>query len=218
MSPSHLVSGSAAERVRPYSFSRPETLKPAGPALAAIHLEAEVERRTREVTDAIREQARQAGFNEGANTARAEMESVIDVLRQAVDQAARSTDDTLDDLARSALVAGVAIAEAIVGKVVIDDPATLFDPIRQAIHSLDGDENVVLHLHPADHTTLRKALNRSDDPDVAATDLSALIKSIRIIEDQSIPRGTCRVESATRIAVDSLSQRLDEIRRVVEES
>lgn len=218
MSANHLVSGPAAERVRPFSFSRPETPPAPGPALAAIHIEQEVERRTRELTDRIRNDAQQAGFEQGAAAARVEMESVIDALRQAVDQTGRSTGDALDGLARSALVAGVAIAEAIIGKVVVDDPAALFDPVRRAIRELDGDEDLVLRLHPADHSALRQALDCRGDRDLATTDLSSLLKSVRILDDPSIPRRSCRVESATRIAIDGIEKRLDDIRRAVEGS
>ena len=216
MSPSRLVSGPAAERIRPFSFDRPEPLPPAGPALAAIHMEQEVERRSRELADRTRDEARQAGFEEGAAAARAEMDSVIDALRQAVDQATQATADALDDLARSALVAGVAIAEAVVGKVVVDDPAALFDPVRRAIRELDGDDDLVLHLHPADHRALRQALN--GDHSLSASEVSDLISSVRIIDDPAMMRSSCRVESATRVAIDGIEQRLDDIRRAVEES
>ena len=215
MSPDHVVTGPAAERVRPFSFDRPGTVPTPGPALAAIHIEQEVERRTRELTEEIREEARRSGFDEGADSARGEMESVIDALRQAVDQATRSTDDVLDDLARSALLAGMAIAEAVVGKVVVEDSEALVDPIRRAIHELDGDDELVLHLHPADHKVIRHVME--GDGEVRSTDLAALISSVRVAEDPSIPRGSCRVESATRIAIDGLEKRLDDIRRAVQE-
>lgn len=224
MSPEHVVSGPAAERVRPFTFERQPattgTRTPApGPALAAIHIEQEVERRTRELTEEIREEARRAGFEEGTATARAEMESVIDALRQAVDQAQRSSDDALDDLASSALLAGMAIAEAVVGKVVIEDPDVMLDPIRRAIHEVDGDDELVLHLHPADHRAIRQAVGgEAERPgDGASSELPALVDSVRIVDDPSIPRGSCRVESTTRIVIDGIEQRLDDIRRAVRE-
>lgn len=213
MSPNRLVSGPAAERVRPYSFDRPEPPPPPGPALAAIHMDQEVERRSRELAERIRDEARRAGFDEGATAARAEMESVIDALRQAVDQTTRATTEALDDLARSAVVTGVAIAEAVVGKVVVDDPAAMFDPVRRAIRELDGDDELVLHLHPADHRALGQALNGNNG--LSASELSALISSVRIIDDPTIARGSCRVESATRVAVDGIEKRLDDIRQAV---
>ena len=185
-----------------------------GPALAAIHLEQEVERRTRAQTEQIRSEARQAGFEEGASTARAEMKSVIEALRAAVDQTGRSTDDLLDELARSAVLAGVAIAEAVVGKVVVDDPEAMIDPVRRAIREVDGDDDLVLRLNPTDHTTLQLVLGGNHDN--TAGDLPALIKSVRVIDDPSVPRGTCRAESAARIAIDGLEKRLDDIRRAVE--
>lgn len=216
MSPDHVLSGPAAERVQPYSFDRPEAPPSPGPALAAIHIEQEVERRTRELTEQIRDEARRAGFDEGAASARGEMQSVIDALRQAVDQATQSTDDVLDDLARSALQAGMAIAEAVVGKALVEDPEAMVDPVRCAIHELDGDDELVLYLNPAD----RKAIGHitdSDDHDVKPADLSLLLNSVRVADDPSIPRGSCRVESATRIAIDGLEERLDDIRRAVQE-
>lgn len=216
MSPDHIVSGPAAERVRPYSFERPEAPPAPGPALAAIHLEQEVERRTRELTEKIRDEARRSGFDEGAALARAEMQSVLDALRQAVDQTTRSTSDALDDLARSAVVAGMAIAEAVVGKVVVEDPEAMVDPIRRAIHEVDGDDEIVLRLHPADHAALRQALNPATDGEAATTDLPSLLGPVRTLDDPSIPRGSCRVESATRIVIDGIDKRLDDIRRAVE--
>lgn len=218
MSPDHVVSGPAAERVRPYSFDRPGTPPSPGPALAAIHIEQEVERRTRELTEEIREEARRSGFDEGAASARVEMESVIDALRQAVDQVARSTDDILDDLARSALLAGMAIAEAVVGKVVADDPEAILDPIRRAIGELDGDDELVLRLNPADHATLRQVLKQEERGDAAITELSSLLASVRTVDDPSVPHGSCRAESASRIVIDGIEARLDDIRRAVEGS
>ncbi len=220
MSPDHLVSETDAERVRPFSFnrgvgSRTGTLPSPGPALAAIHLEQEVERRSRELTEQIRDEAWQAGFGDGAAAAKAEMESVIDALRHAVDNAGRSTDDVLDDLARSALEVGMAIAEAVVGKVTVEDPEALLDPIRRAIHELEGDDDIVVHLHPSDHTIIRRI---ADDSATDGTDGSTLINSVRIVDDATVPRGRCRVESATRIAIDGLAKRLDDIRRAVAEA
>ncbi len=220
MSPDQVVSGSDAERVRPFSFDRHETPPAPGPALAAIHIEQEVERRTRELTDEIREEARRSGFEEGAASARVEIDSVIDALRQAVDQAARSADDVIDDLARSALVAGMAIAEAVVGKVLVEDPEAMLDPIRRAIHELDGDDELVLHLHPADHNAIRRAVGGSDiggDGTAVSSDLPVRLNSVRIVDDPSIHRGSCRVESATRIVIDGIEQRLDDIRRAVQQ-
>lgn len=221
MSPDQVVSGPAAERVRPFSFDRHGTPPAPGPALAAIHIEQEVERRTRELTAEIREEARRSGFDEGAASARAEIESVMDALRQAVDQAAQSADEVLDDLARSALLAGMAIAEAVVGKVLVEDPEAMFDPIRRAIHELDGDDELVLHLHPADHNAIRRAVggggDTAGDGTAVASGLPVPLNSVRIVDDPSIPRGSCRVESATRIVIDGIEQRLDDIRRAVQQ-
>ncbi len=218
-SPNHLVSGTAAERVRPFSFDRPDHRPPPpAPAATALHIEHEVERRSRELVEQIREEARQAGYAEGATTARLETESVLDALRQAVEAANRSTEQALDDLARCAVTVGVAIAEAVVGRAVVEDPAAMFDPIRRAVRELEGDDDIVLRLHPTDHRVLRGVMAEQSGAGgrPSSAEVAALLSSVRVVDDSTITPGSCRVESAVRIAIDGVEKRLDDIRRAVE--
>lgn len=218
MSASRIVSGTAVDRVRPFTFEQPTHSRSPVPAATALHLEQEIERRSTELADQVREEARRNGFEQGATAARAEVDPLLEALSEATRLVGRSTEDTLDDLARSALVAGVAIAEAIVGKRLIDDPTVMVDPVRRAIQELDGDDQVEVHLNPIDAAILRQAIEDATPPDDKPSGSSAIatISKFRIRDDDSIQRGNCRVQSATRIAVDGIHKRLDDIRQAVE--
>lgn len=170
----------------------------------AVHMEEEIERRSRELTERWQAEAQQAGFDHGIEAARAEIGPVLGALAEASQSVAGSTEAALDDLAVAAVQIGLAIAETVIGHELDTDPAAFVDSVRRAVHALEGDDDVVLHLHPADAAIMRELHDRELD-------------GYRIAEDHGLKRGECRAESAVRIALDGIGRRLDHIRTTIEE-
>ncbi len=218
MSPRRVLTGTEASRVKPMTFGRGPTPAPAAAAQArsddssrstgstqvAIHMEEEIERRSREQIDRLRAEAQQAGFDHGVEAARAHLGPALAALTEASRTVAGSTEAALDDVATAAVRIGLAIAETVIGQELHTNPTAFVDPVRRAVHALDGDDDVVVHLHPDDAAALRELHDRDID-------------GYRIAEDHTLGRGECRVESAIRLALDGIDRRLDEIRTTIGE-
>lgn len=224
MSPRRVLSDTEASRVKPMTFGRAATPAPAradatgstaaarstdssqstGSTQVAIHMEEEIERRTRELTERLRVEAQRAGFNHGVEAARAEIGPLLAALTEASRAVAGSTEAALDDLAKAAAQIGLAIAETVIGQELDTNPTAFIDSVRRTVHALEGDDDVVVHLHPADAAVLRELHEGDGD-------------AFRIAEDHGLDRGACRVESAIRIAVDGVGRRLDHIRQAIGE-
>jgi flagellar biosynthesis/type III secretory pathway protein FliH len=92
------------------------------------------------------------------------------------------------------------IARGLVGAEVKRDPAPLVRLIERCLDEVTGESSITLRLHPADRAILMVLR-----PELALTDL-------RILEDESIARGGCAVESARRLVDARVEERLDNVR------
>lgn len=222
MSRKRVLDNSDASRVRPMTFGRATGGVVTTPAFSggsrgaapahgqggapardastqvAIHMDQEIERRARALAGQMEQEARTAGFDHGVERAKAEIGPLLSALSNAIGGLDQTSKSVLDDLAATAVQLGMAIAETVVGRAVENDPSVILDPVRKAIHALDGDDDVVAYLHPEDSALVREMHDFSLD-------------RFRLAEDPSLARGECRVESAARIALDGINHRMSQL-------
>ena len=112
---------------------------------------------------------------------------------------------SLGEMQEVAVELATAAASWLVGFALERNLFAVDDLIMQAFEHLEQNESVKVRLHPADLDLLQSML-----PDSASQKQLELLTCIR---DESLSRGSVRVESGHRIVLTDLHSRLEEIRR-----
>ncbi|HEY4144064.1 FliH/SctL family protein [Pinirhizobacter sp.] len=137
--------------------------------------------------EAIERQAREEGFNaglvEGRATARRELLSQTGRLEALYTAAARPLAELDDAVARELAWLATVVAERVLGVEISLRPEKIIEVVRQAVHVLPAAErHVRVVLHPDDAALVRDHRNSAED-------------SWLIVEDRTLDRGDCRLES-----------------------
>ncbi len=136
----------------------------------------------------------------------------ISRLQQLLTEAAESVQElqtqhrqSLGEMQEVAVELATAAASWLVGYAIDRDMFAVDDLILKALEHLELNQSVKVRLNPADHNLLQTLL--SDPVSRKQLDLVSCMK------DESIPRGSVRVESGRRIMLTDMHTRLEEIRR-----
>jgi flagellar assembly protein FliH len=137
--------------------------------------------------EAIERQAREEGFNaglaEGRATARRELLSQTGRLEALYAAAARPLAELDDEVARELAWLATVVAERVLGAEISLAPEKIIDVVRQAVHILPASErHIRVVLHPDDAALVRDHRSGSEE-------------SWLIVEDRTLDRGDCRLES-----------------------
>lgn len=137
-----------------------------------------------------------------------ELADLRQLLANAADQAAELRQmqrQSLDELQEVAIELAASATSFLVGYAVDNGVFAIDDLIRKALHLMEADRPVRVRLNPADHELLKTLMT---DPETAR-----ILKDVSCIDDDSINRGGCRIESGRRILVTDMYSRLEDIRR-----
>lgn len=151
-----------------------------------------------------REEARRAGWeqglSEGRQAARGELRMQADRLQHVIEQLASPLEQAGQEVQDELVLLAMAIARQVVQRELSTQPEQIRDVVTQAIAALPaGNRHVRIHLHPEDAHLLAENLDVHDGG------------SWKIIEDASLTRGGCIVDTgATRIDA-RLETRLQDI-------
>lgn len=151
---------------------------PPPPPVPAVHLPTveEVER----IHDEAHKEGYAAGYEEG--TARGRMEALrLNTLVENMDTALTGLDG---EVAEELLTLAIEIARQMVRREFRDKPGSVVDIVREALQQLPQN-HAMIHLHPEDATLVRSYLGEQ----------LAHVGN-RIIEDERIAQGGCRIEAA----------------------
>jgi flagellar assembly protein FliH len=170
-------------------FSSPS---PAPPILD----EAEVARRLAEAV----EEARAEGERQGWAKAEADVAAAIARLGDALGKIDATARAMARPFATELVELALLVARELVGAEVSRDPAPLVHLVERCLDDVAGESQIIVRLHPADRAALLAAR-----PDLVRPDL-------RVIEDASLARGGCAVESTRRLVDARLEERLDKMR------
>ena len=143
----------------------------------------------------------EAGFQEGAATARAELEAQIGQLHAVLAHLAdpiAACDDTVEEVLATLVVA---VVQQLVRRELKTDPQQIVAVVQEAIAVLPGrDQEARVYLHPADAELLHASITSSGGE-----------ASWRIIDDPTLTRGGCRVEAGASMVDASLENRLSAV-------
>jgi flagellar assembly protein FliH len=157
---------------------------------------ADIERRVAEGLARAREEGERQGWAKAEEDVAAAIARLGDALSQVQATAREMARPYAGELVELAFI----IARGLVGAEVKRDPAPLVRLIERCLDEVTGESSITLRLHPADRAILMVLR-----PELALTDL-------RILEDESIARGGCAVESARRLVDARVEERLDNVR------
>ena len=198
-----VLSGDDAQRAVPAWSTPTPAVRDAvklTPALQAV-VDAEVERQLGRLGDDARRRAQTEGHAEGMDAAHDELGRLLVLLDEAGRRSSDDAAEALTELAASATDLALEISAAILERERTEDPSVVLVPVRSALLELAGDARLRLHLHPDDLARLR--------------DAGELPPTVDCRPDPALPPGDCRVESASRVAHDGLTHRLDRIREAI---
>ena len=137
-----------------------------------------------------------------------ELADLRQLLTNAADQAAELRQmqrQSLDELQEAAVELAASAASFLVGYAIDNSVFAIDELIKKALHVMDADQPVRVRLNPADHELLKSLLK---DPETAR-----ILKDVSCVDDDSINRGGCRIESGRRILVTDMHSRMEDIRR-----
>ena len=94
------------------------------------------------------------------------------------------------------------IAEKVVGHEIENGRYKVERIVRTALDAAPRQEDAVVHLHPEDCAPVRRAVEEDD---------GELPAGLRIVEDEDVSRGSCRVETAGGNVTSGVKSRLQQI-------
>jgi len=132
------------------------------------------------IHEAAHKEGYAAGYEEG--TARGRMEALqLHTLVESLDKALTNLDQ---EVAEEILALSIEVARQMVQQNLKDQPALVVDVVREALHQLPQGR-ALIHLNPDDSTLVREYLGEQ-----------LKHNEHRLVEDDSIARGGCRVEAS----------------------
>ncbi len=124
---------------------------------------------------------------------------------EAVHELQAQHQQSLGEMQEVAVELATAAASWLVGYAIDRDMFAVDDLILKALEHLELNQSVRVLLNPADYNLLQTLL--SDPVSRKQLDL------VSCLQDESIPRGSVRVESGRRILLTDMHSRLEDIRR-----
>jgi flagellar assembly protein FliH len=175
----------------------PSPLFETASAVAAPILdEAELKRQV----DAAVAEARAAGEREGWAKAEADIQTALARLADALGQVEETARAMARPYASELVELALIVARELVAADVERDPLRLVQLVERCLDDVVGESSITVRLHPADRANLLAAR-----PELAKGDL-------RLLEDATLARGGCVIESARRLVDARVEERLDRLR------
>lgn len=154
-----------------------------------------------EAYTAGREEGRQKGYEEGRQEAQSKLNAQIATFRKLMSQLAMPLQDLDDELEKNIVALTIQIARQLVRREMKTTPGEIVAVVREALGILPVSAlQPRIYLHPEDAEVVRSALSVSDAE-----------QSWTIVEDLSMTRGDCRVETRSSLIDASVDARLSAI-------
>lgn len=148
--------------------------------------------------DKVFEKARADGYQAGLAQA-----------SEVLTRAHRERGELLGGAEKEVVGLAVKIAEKILGRELLQDPAAIVTVCAEAIEGLRVQRDLVLRVNPEDAAILKEQRKR-------LMDLLGRVKDLAIQEDPEVARGGCIIESDSGATIDAqLATQLEMIQRVL---
>ncbi len=163
--------------------------------------------RAREEAEAIRETAAQEGYQEGLNSAHAD----IAEIKEALGVFFSAKQEVYDEIAPDILEISLDIAKKIIKKEMQEDPQILIDNIKEILKGLSKEETkIMLKVNPLQADILRQEIPQA----VSSAGLEA---KVIIIPDDNTMEGGCLVTTTNGVIDATIETQLSIISEVLKE-
>lgn len=136
--------------------------------------------------------------------AHADLEELLKQIDVAVTSLARNQRQRLEEAQHVAIELALAVAESICARSVREDNFDIAATVKKILEELGSTEGVTIYLHPADRRLLEARLQAT--PDVLDQ------RNIRLVDDPTLARGSCRAESNDADLLSTIEDRLADIK------
>ncbi len=141
------------------------------------------------------------GYRDGLQQAQAKLNTQIEMFQGFMGQLAAPLQQLDDDIEENIVALTIQIARHLVRREMKAEPGEVVGVVREALGVLPvSAQRPRIYLHPEDAEVVRKALSIADDD-----------SSWRIVEDLSLRRGDCRVETESSLIDATVDARLSAI-------
>lgn len=156
----------------------------------------------------IREAAKREGFDAGLAQGREKLEMAAERLNRIAIELASTKPRLLAEATEETVNLAVAICERILGPLAAESPAYVTGVVTSALSAMSERENVTVRINPSDMQTLIEA-----KPEI----LSVIdgVKNLTFLDDPSVQKGGCIVETGSTEIDARLKTQLDEIVRAL---
>lgn len=156
----------------------------------------------------IEQQARDEGFeqgrHEGLQAARNEVDATMQRLEQVIQQLAEPLQAVEEQVEQELLQLAFAIARQVVRRELQQQPEQVIAVVREALAALpSAAARVTIQLHPEDAQLVREQFAPADDEDAQ--------RAWRVVDDLTLQRGDCRIESDTSRIDATVEKRLNSV-------
>ncbi len=164
--------------------------------------------RARDEAEALREAAREEGFREGQERAREEVAQRIEALEGLLRELAEWKPRLYEEGRAQVLELVLALVRKILGPLSEQCEEAVVYVTERALQSIADRENVTVRVHPDD-------LQAVVDAKPAFLETVDGIRQLTVVEDPSVSRGGCRVQTPTAEIDARLETQLEELVRVL---
>ena len=134
------------------------------------------------------------------------LHELLGTVSESVSELQQQHRNSLEEMQQVSVELSVSAASWLTGVAIDAGQFAVDDLIRMALHRLGADQPVQVRLNPADHQLLRELMS--------ASPVKEQLEQMNCMDDPSLPRGSCRVDSGRRMLVSDMESRLEEIRKL----
>jgi flagellar assembly protein FliH len=161
---------------------------------------------TAEQLEQIRQQAQQEGFEQGRRdglqAARKEVDATLQRLEKIIQSFAEPLQAVDEVVEGELLQLAIVIARQLIRRELQSDPGQVLGVVREALSALpSAARKVRIHLNPEDALLVREKLVSAEEAEMPW----------KIVDDLTLTRGGCRIESATSRIDASVEKRLNSV-------
>jgi flagellar assembly protein FliH len=147
------------------------------------------------------EQGKAAGHEAGLESAKNDVNSQVMSLRQIIETLNTPLEDLDAEMERDIVALVTTVARQVIRREIKTDPEHVIGAVRSALVALPiNDRKIKIYLHPQDIELVKKGLSLEEED-----------ASWRWIDDPTLSRGGCRIETANTLIDASVEARLDSI-------
>lgn len=164
----------------------------------------------RKAMEAMFESARQEGYQEGVSEGRQsasmEINAILDILQNCQSQFEKPLSHLDETVIKNIIELSTNIAEKIVRAEIANKPALMKVQMDDALSVLsDTTADVSIRMHPEDARALSRLI------DAALAEGEAQSRKLGIIEDHSMKRGDCALNTSLSLVESTIREKLEQI-------